>query len=185
MGSVEEEFDDFYATAYPRLVRQLYAMTGDLAEAQDVVQEAFIKAWDRRGRFSGAPSQEAWIRTTAWRLAVSRFRRLRRGMQLMQHHHEQTHVEEPSPEHVVIVDALRKLPKNHRSVVALYYLCDLSVEQISAETGWPAGSVRTWLARGRRSLAVQLSASAEDATEESQNSAGRANRASKEADHVG
>ncbi|MGR3875680.1 SigE family RNA polymerase sigma factor [Streptomyces graminifolii] len=168
VGSAEEEFDAFYAAAYPRLVRQLYAMTGDLPEAQDVVQEAFMKAWDRRAGFSGAPSQEAWIRTTAWRLAVSRFRRIRRGLQLMQQQHETTHVEGPSPEHVVIVEALRILPKNQRSVVALYYLCDLSVEQISAETGWAAGTVRTWLMRGRTALARHLSSPADQ-----------------EADHVG
>jgi len=50
-GTADEEFDEFYALAYPRLVRQLYAMTGNLPEAQDVVQEAFIRAWGRRGVF--------------------------------------------------------------------------------------------------------------------------------------
>ncbi|WP_033284696.1 sigma factor-like helix-turn-helix DNA-binding protein [Streptomyces sp. NRRL F-525] len=137
-GAAEEEFDEFYALAYPRLVRQLCAMTGDLPEAQDVVQEA-------------------WIRTTAWRLAVSGFRRVRRGVQLMQRHHEQRSVEGPSPERVALVDALRTLPQKHRSVVVLHHLCDLSVEQISAETGWPAGSIRVWLVRGRLSLARHFS----------------------------
>ncbi|WAP57272.1 SigE family RNA polymerase sigma factor [Streptomyces sp. S465] len=157
MGSAEEEFDEFYARAYPRLVRQLYALTGDLPEAQDVVQEAFIRAWDRRGRFAGAPSQEAWIRTTAWRLAVSRFRRMRRGLHLLQRHHEHRDVEGPSPEHIVLVEALKTLPRKQRNVIVLYHLCDLSVEQISTETGWPAGSVRAWLVRGRLSLARCLS----------------------------
>jgi len=158
MGSAEEEFDEFYALAYPRLVRQLYAMTGDLPEAQDVVQEAFIRAWGRRGRFSSDSSQEAWIRTTAWRLAVSRFRRMRRGVQLLHLHHEQRHTEGPSPEHVALVGALRTLPQKQRHVIVLYHFCDLSVEQISAETSWPAGSVRAWLVRGRQSLARHFSA---------------------------
>lgn len=156
-GAAEEEFDEFYALAYPRLVRQLYAMTGDLPEAQDVVQEAFIRAWSRRGIFTSDGSQEAWIRTTARRLAVSRFRRLRRGMQLIQRHHDQHHIEGPSPERIALVEALRVLPEKQRSVVVLHHLCDLSVEQISAETNWPAGSIRVWLVRGRLSLARQLS----------------------------
>lgn len=156
-GAAEEEFDEFYALAYPRLVRQLYAMTGDLPEAQDVVQEAFIRAWGRRGIFTSDGSQEAWIRTTAWRLAVSRFRRVRRGVQLMQRHHEQRSVEGPSPERVALVEALRTLPQKHRSVVVLHHLCDLSVEQISAETGWLTGSIRVWLVRGRLSLARHFS----------------------------
>lgn len=152
-GTAEEDFDEFYALAYPRLVRQLYAMTGDLPEAQDVVQEAFIRAWGRREIFTSNSTQEAWIRTTAWRLAVSRFRRMRRGVQLMQRHHDQRHAEGPTPERVALVEALRTLPKKQRCVVVLYHLVDLSVEQISAETGWPAGSIRAWLVRGRLSLA--------------------------------
>ncbi|MGW0650388.1 SigE family RNA polymerase sigma factor [Streptomyces umbrinus] len=157
-STAEEEFDEFYTLAYPRLVRQLYAMTGDLPEAQDVVQEAFIKAWSRQGTFTSGHSQEAWIRTTARRLAVSRFRRMRRGVQLIQRHHEPRHAEGPSPEHIALVEALRTLPKKQRDVVVLHHLCDLSVEQIGAETGWPAGSIRVWLVRGRLALARHFSA---------------------------
>ena len=52
-----EEFADFYAASFQRLVGQLYAMTGDQSEAQDVVQEAFVRAWARRGKIdrNGAP----------------------------------------------------------------------------------------------------------------------------------
>ncbi len=68
----EEEFDVFYAAAFPRLVGQLYALTGDHSEAQDVVQEAFVRAWDRRGALLAEGAPEAWIRTVAVRLAVCR-----------------------------------------------------------------------------------------------------------------
>ncbi len=52
-----EEFTSFYAASFRRLVGQLYAMTGDQAEAQDAVQEAFARAWARRGKIdrSGSP----------------------------------------------------------------------------------------------------------------------------------
>jgi hypothetical protein len=43
-----EEFAGFYAASFQRLVCQLYAMIGDQSEAQDVVQEAFVRAWARR-----------------------------------------------------------------------------------------------------------------------------------------
>src|SRR5580700_4661497 len=78
-----EEFTDFYAASFRRLVGQLYAMTGDNAEAQDAVQEAFVRAWAHRGRLESAGSPDAWVRATAWRIAVSRWHRARIGRLLM------------------------------------------------------------------------------------------------------
>lgn len=45
--AIERDFDDFYASAYRRLTLQLYAYLGDLPEAQDVVQEAFCRAYSK------------------------------------------------------------------------------------------------------------------------------------------
>jgi RNA polymerase sigma-70 factor, ECF subfamily len=67
-----EEFTEFYAASFQRIVGQLYAMTGDRAEAQDAVQEAFVRARSQRGRLDRHASPEAWVRVTAWHLAVSR-----------------------------------------------------------------------------------------------------------------
>lgn len=74
-----EEFTDFYAASFRRLVGQLYAMTGNHAEAQDAVQEAFIRAWVHRRRLERRGSPEAWVRATAWHIAVSRWHRTRLG----------------------------------------------------------------------------------------------------------
>ena len=46
----EEEFDDFYAASFTRISGQLYAMIGDRDEAQECVQEAFVRAWAQRRR---------------------------------------------------------------------------------------------------------------------------------------
>ena len=74
-----EEFSDFYAASFRRLVGHLYAMTGDRAEAQDAVQEAFVRAWSHRGQLDRHGAPEAWVRATAWRIAVSRWHRARPG----------------------------------------------------------------------------------------------------------
>jgi len=78
-----EEFTSFYTASFPRLVGQLYAMTGDRAEAQDAVQEAFVRAWVHRGRIEKDRGAEAWVRVTAWRIAASRWRRGQEGIRLM------------------------------------------------------------------------------------------------------
>jgi RNA polymerase sigma-70 factor, ECF subfamily len=77
-----EEFADFCAASFQRLVAQLYAMIGDQSEAQDAVQEAFVRAWARRGKIDRNGAPEAWVRITAWRIAVSRWRRARDGTRL-------------------------------------------------------------------------------------------------------
>ena len=75
----DDQFRAFYTAAFSRVVGQVYLLTGDLGEAQDVVQEAFIRGWDHRRRFASGDNPEAWIRTVAHRLAVSRWRAARSG----------------------------------------------------------------------------------------------------------
>jgi hypothetical protein len=63
-------FDECYAAHFQRLTMQLYAYTGDVGVAQDVVQEAFCRAlarWDRVGWFDDPLS---WVRKVAWNLAT-------------------------------------------------------------------------------------------------------------------
>ncbi len=149
----EEEFDAFYHASFSRLVHQLYALTGDFSEAQDVVQEAFVRAWDRRAQFFAAEAPEAWIRTVAWRLAVSRWRRARRGWDLLRRNHVEQSVDGPDPTHAALIAALRKLPESQRQAVVLHHLCDMTVDQIAAEADVPTGTVKARLSRGRAALA--------------------------------
>ncbi len=50
-----------------------------------MVQEAFVRAWDRRHRLLADEAPEAWVRTVAMRLAVSRWRRAKRWLELVRH----------------------------------------------------------------------------------------------------
>ncbi|GAA2274886.1 MULTISPECIES: SigE family RNA polymerase sigma factor [Kitasatospora] len=154
----DEEYSAFYLSSFSLLVRQVYAMTGDFNEAQDAVQEAFVRGWARRGRLSAEEnSPEAWIRTVAWRLAVSRWRRALRGrvLERRQYTPEQS-VDGPGPEHTALVAALRRLPAAQRQAIVLFHLCDLSINQVAAETGAAVGTVKARLSRGRAALAKYL-----------------------------
>lgn len=156
----EDEFDAFYAAAFPRLTGQLYAFTGDHGEAQDVVQEAFVRAWDRRRDFLADGAPEAWVRTVAMRLAVSRWRRARRWLELVRRTPPPESAPGPETQHAHLTDlvaALRRLPEAQRRAVVLHHLCDLSVEQVASETGAPVGTVKARLSRGRAALARELS----------------------------
>lgn len=92
-----EEFTSFYAASFQRLVGQLYAMTGDQAEAQDAVQEAFVRAWARRSKIDRDQAPEAWVRVTAWRIAASRWRHAQVGVRLMVLNARRESTEGPDP----------------------------------------------------------------------------------------
>jgi RNA polymerase sigma-70 factor (ECF subfamily) len=151
-----EEFTDFYAASFRRLVGQLYAMTGNHAEAQDAVQEAFIRAWAHRRRLVRSSGPEAWVRATAWHIAVSRWQRARLGRLLLRSHPPIAVTDGPGPDRVALIEALRQVPAEQRRALVLYHVCDQSIAQIAAETGVPAGTVKARLARGRAALAPHL-----------------------------
>jgi RNA polymerase sigma-70 factor (ECF subfamily) len=131
-------------------------MLGSLPEAQDCVQEAFVKAWLHRGELSADGNPEAWVRRTAWRVGVSRWRSAtalfraygRRGVDL--------DVPAPSDDHAAVVRALRGINADQRRAIVLHHLCDLSVAEVAAETEVPPGTVKARLARGRAALAEVL-----------------------------
>jgi RNA polymerase sigma-70 factor (ECF subfamily) len=59
-------------------------------------------------------------------------------------------------EHLALADALRRLPEEQRRAIVLFYLCDMSLEQVAQETQAPAGTVKARLHRARAALAKDL-----------------------------
>jgi RNA polymerase sigma-70 factor, ECF subfamily len=159
LSAPEPSFDEFYAGTAARIVRHAYALTGDLDDARDIAQESFARAWQRWSWVCACDSPEAWVRRVATNLAASSWRRAR-TVRLLAARDAGTakHVPEISTDTVALVAGLRTLSQRQRTVVVLYYLADLPVEQIAAELGCPAGSVKAWLSRGRAALAAALRA---------------------------
>ena len=154
----EREFDDFYTASFRRLTNQVFAMIGDRDEAQECVQEAFVKAWAHRRTLSKAEHPEAWVRTTAYRLAVSRWRRTTRGRRAPDRAVAAPTVTPPVDEsHVALVTALRQLPETQRRALVLHHIADLPVHAVADEIGVPEGTIKARLSRGRTALAELLS----------------------------
>ncbi|RQX12351.1 SigE family RNA polymerase sigma factor [Micromonospora ureilytica] len=154
-ASVELVFDDFYHAHFRGLVVQLTAYTGDRGQAQELVQEAFCRAYARWDRLAGYEDPLAWVRRVAWNLGHNRWRRLRTAQQWLLRQRE-THVAEPSPDRIVVDAALAKLPPKQRRAVVLHYLADLTVAEIAAQEQVAEGTVKSWLHRGRTALATHL-----------------------------
>lgn len=161
----EDEFDAFYTASFSRVTSQLYAMIGNLDEAQECVQEAFVKAWSHRRTLAAADHPEAWVRTTAHRMAVSRWRRNRLGRRSPDRALQpERFAAAPDATHVALVAALQQLPEAQRRALVLHHLCDLPVHQVARETGAPEGTVKARLTRGRGALAALLTTDPDDLT---------------------
>jgi RNA polymerase sigma-70 factor, ECF subfamily len=150
------DFDEFYAAHYADLAVQVYAYFGDRHEAQDVVQDAFCRALAGWARISAYDDPHQWVRRVAWNLATSRWRRIRTARAFQSRQRGEPIADGPGPDRVALIDALATLPAKHRRAIVLHYLADLPVAEIADREGVPEATVRSWLHRGRTSLAVRL-----------------------------
>lgn len=158
---VEIDFDAFYQTHYRSLTAQLCAYTGDLGHAQDLVQEAFCRAFTRWQKIVRYEDPVAWVRKVAWNLATSRWRRLRTAQGFLRKQREE-HVPGPSPDRVALEAALALLPANQRRAVVLYHLADMPISEVARQEGIPEGTVKSLLYRGRAALAAHLTERTEE-----------------------
>jgi RNA polymerase sigma-70 factor (sigma-E family) len=151
---------EVYAGCFRRLVVQVYAVTGDLSEAQEAVQEAFVRALASPRSFAALDNHEAWLRRVAVNVARSRHRRRRTLDALLHRIGRPPVVADPSPDHIALMGALRRLPQGQRAALGLHYLVDLPVEEVAETLGISVGTVKSRLSRGRRALALLLTESA-------------------------
>ena len=164
-------FDQFVAASHRRLLRQLTAMTADLEQAQDCLQEAYERAWARWRSVGRLDDPEAWVRKVAWRVAVSSHRRRSTFTRLMPRllptsARAAARSEGPSrsagaghggvEEALDVQDALRQVPVDQRQALVLFYLVGMSVAEVAEESGVSLGTVKSRLHRGRHALAHLL-----------------------------
>ena len=148
--------DQLYHASYRRLFVQMYAICGDVAEAEDAVQDAFVAALRKQRELRRVANPEAWVRTAA----LNRLRNTWRHASVVRLYQPkvpgpQAPVE-PSPEHVAIVTALALVGREEREVVVLHYLADLGIADVARELGIPEGTVKSRLSRARATLAHLL-----------------------------
>jgi RNA polymerase sigma-70 factor (ECF subfamily) len=148
---------EFLSTGYPRIVGAVALVLGDLAAAEDAVQEAVVRAWERSERGMSFESLDAWVATVALNLSRSRLRRLRTERRA------RALVVSSPPVHADVVDdrvdiarAVAALPRRQREAVVLHYLLDLSTAQVAEAMSTGQGTVKSQLAKARAHLVHAL-----------------------------
>lgn len=154
-------FDEVYAASYARLVGELFSVTGDRAEAEDVVQEAFLRALSRWQRVVSMDHPVAWVRRVALNLAVSGWRRRVRGAAAVLRLRAAATSADPGTD-MGLAPALAALSREQRAVILLHHHLGLSVAEIAATLGVAEGTVKSRLSRARTRLAELLGDSEEE-----------------------
>jgi RNA polymerase sigma-70 factor (ECF subfamily) len=142
-------------------------LLGDSNEAQDLAQEAFLRAWQGLGGFRGAAGFRTWLYRIAMNLCYNRSPQLKQSLSHIpvdEHMEEWLPAETASPERELERAELRsflhrqieRLPESYRLLVMLRYQQDLSYEEIAEVTGMPLGTVKTGLFRAHARLKAAL-----------------------------
>lgn len=155
--AVTEDFEAFYRREYSRAVGLAYALTGRRHVAEEIAQEAFITGYRRWDRISTYDKPDAWLRRVVVNRSTSVLRRgltevkaiprLRGGMD---------HIPELGPDAAEVWNEVRALPRRQAQSIALFYLEDLSIEQIADVLECSPGTVKAHLRRGRERLGRKL-----------------------------
>ena len=149
---VPEPFDAFYKREKQGILAVALSVSRRSFGAEDVVQEAFLRAfreWDQIGRYD---SPEAWVRRVALNLATSRFRKFRSELKALTRLTGSLHSDEFSPRDEQLWREVRRLPKRQAQVIALTYVDDMTSSQVADVLGISPSTVRKHLTRARRQL---------------------------------
>jgi RNA polymerase sigma-70 factor (sigma-E family) len=151
MEQAQREFEGFYAAARDDCLRIVLISVGDRQLAEDLVAEAFTRAWMSWPRVREHPSPRAWVVRTALNVHVSWWRRRRREVALASRENVATASHYPRLDGS-LVTALQRLPRRQREVIVLRLLLDLDTATTARTLGMPAGTVASHLHRGLTAL---------------------------------
>lgn len=154
--SAERDFAEFYEATWPRTLAVTYALTGDRGVAEELAQEAYVKAWSHWAKVSRYDQPAAWVRQVATRLSVSRWRRSRVAASWLARNRTEPVTAPPDETGTALVQALLQIPEPQRRAVVLHHLADLPVEEVARIEHSPVGTIKARLSRGRTALAALL-----------------------------
>ena len=149
------EFPDFYQTNRDACLRAVLASVGDRSLAEDLVAEAFTRAWTSWHRVSRHPAPSAWIVRTALNTRVSWWRRRRREVAFDGGHDVAGDPADPGLDPALLT-ALRRLPQRQREVIVFRVFLDLDTKATAQVLGIAPGTVTAHLSRAVTTLREHL-----------------------------
>lgn len=162
--SGSRDLDAFLRAEHPGLVRFVDLLVGDLPVAEELAQEALVRAADRWSRVGRLERPDAWLRHVARNLARSHLRRRGAERRALQRHGgdevASRLVDVPTRDEVH--DALMALSRDDREVLVLRHHVGLSVEEAAAELGVTTTALTSRASRAAARLRDLLAEEAAD-----------------------
>lgn len=152
MAEGPQGFEDFFASEHARLFGALCLVTGDRHEAEEIMQDAFLRLWERWDRVSGLGDPSAYLYRTAMNVFRNRYRRARLGVRRTLSLAPSEDVFATVEDRDTVVRALRGLTADQRAAVVLTGYVGLSSGEAGKMLDMQAGTVRTLAARARAEI---------------------------------
>jgi RNA polymerase sigma-70 factor (sigma-E family) len=153
---VSQDFASFYEASRDDCLRTVFASVGDMDTAQDMVAEAFARAWASWRNVRQHPAPRAWIVRTALNANVSFWRKRRRELPLRSDADMSGLSGLADPMDSKVMAALLQLPARQRQVVTLRILLDLDTAATARALSISPGTVKAHLSRGLAALREEL-----------------------------
>lgn len=145
----DEEFSEFFTSRFDWARRTAYALCGDWPEAEELAQNAFVKAYAKWPSIR-RETAEGYVRTIVTRLFLDNRRRRREDpVAELPERGVGGGYDDPDAR---LNAALLRVPPKQRAALVLRYVHDLSIEQTAAELGCSEGNVKSQTARGLATL---------------------------------
>ena len=153
------EVAQVYARACGPLIGLLTVMGGSPTEAEEIAQDAFVKLLEHWPKVRDYDDVDAWLRTVAVRMLISRHRRRQVATLGLRRIAARAELSAPAADagsRVDVTDALATLPIGYRAVVLLHHVHDQPVDEVASLLRLPVGTVQSRLSRARAALAPLL-----------------------------
>jgi RNA polymerase sigma-70 factor (ECF subfamily) len=148
-----EIFDELVRVYRPQLVRRLALIVRDLAEAEDLAQQALLRATEHQAKLASSDDLGRWLSIVGMHLAIDERRRRRRWGFLPIRETDQEWAMTTDPD---LWRALAGLDRKTRAVLILTILEGYSQDEIAQAFEVPRGTVASWLSRGKARLRAEL-----------------------------
>jgi len=147
-----EQIAELYDKYKNAVYRMAFAYCKNKADAEDIMQETFIKLFTADIRFEDSDKEKSWLLKVTVNKCKDMFRSLRYKYSLTAIPLEEASLVYETPEESEVYHAVMSLPTKYRLVIHLYYYEDYSVKEISRITGNNESAVQTQLYRARKKL---------------------------------